>query len=73
MLIKCTVQEAKFPVKYLVHIYIYIYDDEFLALLSVPYIYIYVISRLMVKRYLSVKQFMNLVSRNAWTPDINSP
>jgi hypothetical protein len=45
---KCTVQEAKTPVKNLVHIYIYV---KFLALLEAPYryIYIYDISRLRVK------------------------
>jgi hypothetical protein len=39
MLMKCMVQEAKFPVKNLVHIYIYIYiyDIKFLALLGAPY------------------------------------
>jgi hypothetical protein len=36
VLTKCTVQEAKSPVKILVHIY---YDVKFLALLGVPYIY----------------------------------
>jgi hypothetical protein len=35
---KCTVQGAKSPVKYLVHTYIYIYV-KFLALLRAPYIY----------------------------------
>jgi hypothetical protein len=39
ILTKCTVQEAKSPVKNLVHIYIYIYDVKFLALLEAPYIY----------------------------------
>jgi hypothetical protein len=43
ILTKCTVQEAKYPVKYLVHIYIYIYmhiyNIKFLALLGVLYIY----------------------------------
>jgi hypothetical protein len=42
VLTKCTVQEAKFPVKNLVHIYIYIYIYiyvKFLALLGAPYIY----------------------------------
>jgi hypothetical protein len=51
ILMKCTVQEAKSPVKNLVHIYtmlnfwlyqelhIYIYDIKFLALLGAPYIY----------------------------------
>jgi hypothetical protein len=33
---KCTVQEAKSPVKNLVHIYIY--DIKFLTLLGAPYI-----------------------------------
>jgi hypothetical protein len=42
---KCTVEEAKSPVKNLVHIYIY--DVKFLALLGAPYIYD--ISRLRVK------------------------
>jgi hypothetical protein len=37
ILTKCTVQEAKSPVKNLVHIYIY--DIKFLALLGAPYIY----------------------------------
>jgi hypothetical protein len=47
ILTKCTVQEAKSPVKILVHIYIYV---KFLALLGVPYIHIYIydISRLRV-------------------------
>jgi hypothetical protein len=45
VLMKCTVQEVKSPVKYLVHIYIY--DVKFLALLGAPYIYD--ISRLRVK------------------------
>jgi hypothetical protein len=44
ILTKCTVQEAKFPGKNLVHIYIY--DVKFLALLGAPYIYD---SRLRVK------------------------
>jgi hypothetical protein len=44
---KCTVQEAKSTVKNLVHLYIYIYDVNFLALLGAPYIYD--ISRLRVK------------------------
>jgi hypothetical protein len=39
ILTKCTVQEAKSLVKYLVHIYIYIYDVKFLALLGASYIY----------------------------------
>jgi hypothetical protein len=47
VLTKCAVQEAKSPVKNLVHIYIYIYDVKFLALLGVPYTYD--ISRLSVK------------------------
>jgi hypothetical protein len=42
---KCTVQEAKSPVKNLVHIHIY--DIKFLALLGATYIYD--ISRLRVK------------------------
>jgi hypothetical protein len=42
------VQEAKSPVKDLVHIYIYIYDIKFLALLGAPYIYN--ISRLRVNK-----------------------
>jgi hypothetical protein len=51
ILTKCTVQEAKSPVKNFVHIYIYIYiyDVKFLALLGAPCIYIYDISRLRVK------------------------
>jgi hypothetical protein len=49
ILTKCTVQEAKFSVKSLVHIY----DVKFLALLGDPYIYD--ISRLRVKcTYLNV-------------------
>jgi hypothetical protein len=51
ILTKCMVQEAKSPVKNLVHIYIYIYiyiyDVKSLALLGAPYIY--GISRLRVK------------------------
>jgi hypothetical protein len=49
ILTKCAVQEAKFSVKYLVHIYIY--DVKFLASLGDPYIYIYIydISRLRVR------------------------
>jgi hypothetical protein len=46
ILTKCTVQEAKSPVKNLVHIYIYIYV-KFLALLGAPHICD--ISRLRVK------------------------
>jgi hypothetical protein len=46
ILMKCTVQEAKSPVKYLIHIYIYIHV-KFLALLGAPYAYD--ISSLMVK------------------------
>jgi hypothetical protein len=42
------VQEAKSPVKNLVHIYIYIHDVKFLALLGAPYIYIHDISKLRV-------------------------
>jgi hypothetical protein len=38
ILMKCTFQEAKSPVKNLVHIYIYIYNVNFLALLRAPYI-----------------------------------
>jgi hypothetical protein len=38
IVMKCTVQEAKSPVKYLDHIYIY-YGVKFLALLGAPYIY----------------------------------
>jgi hypothetical protein len=50
ILTKCTVQEAKSPVKNLVHIYIYIHTHvKFLALLGAIYIYIYDISRLSVK------------------------
>jgi hypothetical protein len=44
ILTKCTVQEAKFPVKFSA---IYIYDVKFLALLGAPYVYD--ISRLRVK------------------------
>jgi hypothetical protein len=43
---KCTVQEAKFPVKKS-RPYIYIFGVKFLALLGAPYIYD--ISRLRVK------------------------
>jgi hypothetical protein len=45
ILTKCAGQEAKFPVKNLVHLYVY--DVKFLALLGAPYICD--ISRLKVK------------------------
>jgi hypothetical protein len=54
ILTKCTVQEAKSPVKNLVHIYIYIYYVKFLALLGAPYIYD--ISRLRVKTVTHIKK-----------------
>jgi hypothetical protein len=50
ILTKCTVQEAKSPVKKS-RIYIYIYYVNFQALLGAPYIYD--ISKLRVKRNLS--------------------
>jgi hypothetical protein len=40
---------SKIPSKKLFHIYIYIYNVKFLALLGTPYILVYYISRLQVK------------------------
>jgi hypothetical protein len=48
ILTKCTVQEAKSPIKSIV--YIYIHDVKFIALLGAPYIYD--ISRLRVEYHI---------------------
>jgi hypothetical protein len=48
ILMKCTVQEAKYPVKNLVHLY----DVKFLPLLGAPYIYD--TSRLSVKKIVRI-------------------
>jgi hypothetical protein len=53
---------TKIPSKNLVHIYIYIHDVKFLALLGAIYIYIYIydISRLRVNVVVSEADVLNL-------------
>src|SRR5215510_9788442 len=78
ILTKCTVQEAKSPVKHLVHIYIY--DVKFLALLGGSsiyvyiyiyiYIYIYDISRLRVM--LNVSRPVSGYAASASAPSCSS-